>query len=162
DPTGASFINLSSLLTTRDNLRQGAADLITLARSLPNMTLDEDSGGDIDPAAVHFLGHSLGGIVGGLFLGVASSTEGKTATLAMPGGGLAHLLRDSPTLSPRILAGLEAQGWVPDSPSFERFLRDAQTVWDSGDPLNYIAAAASRHPIHLLQIVGTTSSPPDQ
>jgi len=35
DPSGASFINLTSLLTSRDNTRQGVADLITLARSLP-------------------------------------------------------------------------------------------------------------------------------
>ena len=45
---------------------------------------------------------------------------------------------------------------------FEQFLRDAQTVMDSGDPVNYIAAAATQHPIHLLQIVGSALSPADQ
>ena len=39
DSSGANFINLASLLTTRDNLREGAADLITLTRSLPNLSL---------------------------------------------------------------------------------------------------------------------------
>jgi len=162
DSSGASFINLASLLTTRDNLRQGAADLITLTRSLPNMNLDADPQGDLDPANIHFLGHSLGAMVGSVFLGVVSYTEVGSATLAMPGGGLASLLRDSPTFGPRFVAGLDAQG-VPEHTSlFEQFVRDAQTVWDCGDPLNYMAAAAARHPLHLLQIVGSPSSPPDQ
>jgi pimeloyl-ACP methyl ester carboxylesterase len=162
DTSGASFINLASLLTTRDNLRQGVADLITLTRSLPNMSLDETQAGDIDPDDIHFLGHSLGGIVGGVLLGIEPDTEISTATLAMPGGGLAYLLRDSPTLAPRIITRLEAQGLMQGTTLFEQFMRDAQTVLDSGDPLNYIAAASVHHPIHVLQIVGSASSPPDQ
>jgi hypothetical protein len=46
--------------------------------------------------------------------------------------------------------------------AFEQSLRDTQAVLDSGDPVNYIAAAASQHPIHVLQIVGSALSPPDQ
>jgi hypothetical protein len=162
DTSGASFVNLASVLTTRDNLREAAADLITLTRSLPNMNLDADPAGDIDPAGIHYLGHSLGAIVGGVFLGVASQADVSTGTLAMPGGGLLYLLRDSPTLGPRIVAGLEAQGLMQGTTLFEQFFRDAQTIVDSGDPLNYIAAAATRHPIHVLQIAGSASSPPDQ
>jgi pimeloyl-ACP methyl ester carboxylesterase len=162
DSSGASFINLASILTTRDNLREGAADLITLTRSLPNMNLDGDPAGDVDPAGIHYLGHSLGAIVGGVFLGIASQAEVSTATLAMPGGGLPSLLRDSPTFGPRIVAGLEAQGLMQGTTLFEQFFRDAQTIVDAGDPLNYIAAAATQHPIHLLQITGSASSPPDQ
>ncbi|MEA3182248.1 MAG: hypothetical protein QOI59_5771 [Gammaproteobacteria bacterium] len=162
DSSGTSFINLTSVLTTRDNLREGAADLITLTRSLPNMSLGSGSAGDINPAGIHFLGHSLGGIVGGVFLGVTAKTEVSTATLAMPGGGLSQLLIDSPTFGPRIVAGLAAQGLMQGTTLFEQFLRDAQTAVDSGDPLNFIAAAAAQHPIHLLQIVGSAASPPDQ
>jgi pimeloyl-ACP methyl ester carboxylesterase len=162
DSSGASFINLTSVLTTRDNLREGAADLMTLTRSLPNMNLDSDPAGDINSAAIHYLGHSLGAIIGGVYLGVVSKTEVSTATLAMPGGGLPYLLRDSPTFGPRIVAGLEAQGLVQGTTLFEQFFRDAQTIVDAGDPLNYIAAAAINHPLHLLQIVGSDSSPPDQ
>jgi pimeloyl-ACP methyl ester carboxylesterase len=162
DSSGANFINLASVLTTRDNLREGAADLITLTRSLPNLSLSNGTTGDIDPTRIHYLGHSLGAIVGGVYLGVASKTEVSTATLAMPGGGLANLLRDSPTFGPRIVAGLSAQGLMQGTTAFEQSLRDTQTVVDSGDPVNYIAAAASQHPIHLMQIVGSPLSPPDQ
>ncbi|HVO47750.1 MAG TPA: hypothetical protein VMT29_15600 [Steroidobacteraceae bacterium] len=162
DSSGASFINLTSLLTTRDNLREGAADLITLTRSLPNMNLDTDPAGDIDPAAVHFLGHSLGAIIGSVYLGVTPQSDVSTGTLAMPGGQLAQLLRDSPTFGPIIIAGLEAQGLQQGTTLFEQFFRDAQTVVDSGDPVNYIASAATNHPIHMLQVVGSSTSPPDQ
>jgi pimeloyl-ACP methyl ester carboxylesterase len=159
DSSGASFINLGSLPTTRDNFRQGAADLITLTRSLPNLSLTSGPDADVDLSRIHFLGHSLGAMVGGVYLGVASKAEVGTATLAMPGGGLANLLRDSPTLGPRIIAGISAQ---QGTTAFEQRMRDLQTVLDSGDPVNYIAAAASQHPIHLLQIVGSPLSPPDQ
>jgi pimeloyl-ACP methyl ester carboxylesterase len=162
DRSGTSFINLTSMLTTRDNLREGAADLITLTRSLPNSSFSNETAGDIDPTRIHFLGHSLGGIVGGVYLGVASKSEVSTATLAMPGGGLANLLRDSPTLGPRLAASLATQGMLQGTSLFEQYLRDAQTVMDSGDPVNYISAAATQHPIHLLQIVGSALSPPDQ
>jgi pimeloyl-ACP methyl ester carboxylesterase len=162
DSSGANFINLTSVLTTRDNLREGAADLITLTRSLANLSLSNGTTGDIDPTRIHYLGHSLGAIVGGVYLGVASKTEVSTATLAMPGGGLANLLRDSPTLGPRLVAGLAAQGLMQGTTAFEQSLRDTQTVVDSGDPVNYIAAAASQHPIHLMQIVGSPLSPSDQ
>lgn len=162
DPSGANFINLTNLLTTRDNLRQGAADLITLTRSLPNLNLDNDPAGDIDPTAIHFLGHSLGAMVGTLFLGVTSKTEVSTATLAMPGGGLPYLLRDSPTLGPRVIAGLEAQELSAGNSSVDELLRDAQTALDAGDPLNFMAAAAASHPVHLFQIIGSQISPADQ
>ena len=63
DSSGAHFINLPSPLTGRDNLRQGEADLITLAKSIG--TLDIDGGGaDIDPTRVSFVGLSLGAISG--------------------------------------------------------------------------------------------------
>ncbi len=64
DPSGAYIINLSSLLTSRDNLRQGAIDFVQLATSLPGLDLDGDTVPDIDGTRIHFSGLSLGGIVG--------------------------------------------------------------------------------------------------
>src|SRR6185437_6886231 len=90
DAAGASFINLTSLLTSRDNLRESAADLISLTRSLASLSLSGGTSGDIDPTQVHFVGHSLGAIVGAVYLGVSSHggslqhTDVWTGTLAMP------------------------------------------------------------------------------
>jgi hypothetical protein len=160
DPSGSHFINLTSLLTSRDNLREGVADLIALTRSLPALSLG--AAGTINPAAIHFLGHSLGAIVGGTFLGVMPPAEIVTGTLAMAGGGIANLVRESPSFSPEINAGLAAQGLPPGTTLYEQFFRDAQTALDAGDPVNFIAQATALHPIHLIQVVGGGSSLPDQ
>ncbi|MBS0580159.1 MAG: hypothetical protein JSR36_12970 [Proteobacteria bacterium] len=160
DPSGAHFINLTSVLTTRDNLREGVADLIALIRSLPGMSLG--AAGTVNGQAIHYLGHSLGAIEGGTLLGVVPSAEVVTGTLAMPGGKLANLLRESPTFGPQIDAGLAAQGLTPGTTLYEQFFRDAQTAVDSGDPVNFIAQATALHPIHLIQVVGSDTSLPDQ
>ena len=158
DPSGLHFINLASLLTARDNLREGVADLITLARSVPQLSLG--AAGSINPLSIHYLGHSLGGIVGGTLMGVLRTADVGTATLANPGGEVAQLLRDSPTFAPVINAGLAAQGLLPGTTLYEQFFRDAQTVVDAGDPINFIALATTNHPIHLIQVVGSAPPPP--
>ena len=160
DSSGSHFINLTSLLTSRDNLREGVADLIALTRSLPQLNLG--AAGTINPASIHYLGHSLGAIEGGTLLAVVPPTQIGTGTLAMPGGGIAQLLRDSPTFGPAINAGLAAQGLDQGTTLYEQFFRDAQTAVDAGDPVNFIAQATALHPIHLIQVVGSATSLPDQ
>ncbi|HET7756371.1 MAG TPA: alpha/beta fold hydrolase, partial [Steroidobacteraceae bacterium] len=100
DPTGSHYLNLASPLTARDNFREAAADLITLERSLPNLTL---SGAAIDTTRVHFLGHSMGGIVGTMFMAVISPTEVSAASLVNAGGNWALLAQTSPSFSPVVL-----------------------------------------------------------
>src|SRR5690606_31503851 len=108
DSSGASFINLTSLLTARDNLRQAAADLITLTRSVGDLDLTGDGVSDIDATRIHFVGLSLGSIVAVPWISLSAGVQ--TATLSVPGGLIAQLLQDSPTFGPRINAGLQAQG----------------------------------------------------
>ncbi|HZP11186.1 MAG TPA: hypothetical protein VFB36_02060 [Nevskiaceae bacterium] len=155
DPSGTWFINLSSLLTSRDNLRQGASDLIYLTKSLPAaLVLGTNSlpnGMTLDPSQRRFVGHSLGGIVGGVYLGVNS--DASAATLAMPGGGIAKLIDASKTFGPIIAAGLAANGLVEGSDDFETFSRFAQNAVDAGDPINYADAASVAHPIHMIEVI---------
>lgn len=170
DGSGTHFVNVPNPLVTRDNLRQGAVDLLALTRSLPNLDLDTppDGAGDIDATRIHYVGHSLGGIVGGVFLGSAGAAEVRTSELAMPGGGVAQTIFDSPAFGPRIKQGLAAQGITEGSTIYNQFIRDAQTIVDAGDPINYIAAAAAARPLLVLQVVGGGTlpngnpSPPDQ
>jgi pimeloyl-ACP methyl ester carboxylesterase len=165
DPSGTHFINLSSLITSRDNLRQSAIDIIHLAKSVGALNLDGNAmTDDIDETRIHFVGHSLGGIAGTVALGV-NSGELKAATLAMPGGGIAKLLDGSPTFGPRIAGGLFAanSALLEGSDSYESFLRFAQTLVDAADPINYAAAANAGHAIHMLEVVGEAGvSLPDQ
>ncbi|MDM4769145.1 hypothetical protein [Solimonas sp. SE-A11] len=178
DSSGTHFINLSSLLTSRDNLRQGVSDLLVLGKSLTAVPLSELANpaapGTIfasvagapqvtvkfDTTQVRYVGHSLGAIVASTFLGVNDATG--AGVLAMPGGGIAKLLDASAAFGPRISAGLSAAsgGLVAQgNDSYETVLRFAQTAVDSGDPLNFAAAAAAKHPILMIEVVGDAVVP---
>jgi Bacterial virulence factor lipase N-terminal/Platelet-activating factor acetylhydrolase, isoform II len=150
DPSGTHFINLESLLTSRDNLRQGALDIVQLAGALPNLDLDGDTVSDIDGARIHFSGLSLGGMVGTVANAMPIPTI--SAYLNAPGGAVANLIRDSDSLGPVVQAGLEAAGLVADTTLYEQFFRDAQTAIDAGDPINFIAGAVAARPVLLSQV----------
>jgi pimeloyl-ACP methyl ester carboxylesterase len=172
--SGSFFINLSSTITSRDNLREGAADLLNLVATLPNMAAVTPPAtlNTFDHSKVFFVGHSLGGIVGTTFLGADTEGAGLTSTppkvsaavLAMPGGHLAELLRRSPAFEPTVDKGLAQQGIVKGTQSYYDFYSQAQAVVEDGDPANYATLAAEGHPIHMIEVVGghDSHSPPDQ
>ncbi len=157
DPSGTHIINLTSLLTSRDNLRQAATDIAQLSVSLPGLDLDGDAVSDIDANRIHYSGISLGGIVGTVANALPIAT--RSAYLNVPGGGIANLLRESAALSPSVNAGLAAAGLSPGTTLYEQFFRDAQTVVDAGDPLNYVAATVAARPTVLTQVINDTVVP---
>jgi len=165
DSSGTHFINLGSLLTSRDNIRQAAADLLVLARAIPTMRYSS-TGTDFDGARIGFVGQSLGGIIGSSFLGVQPDVS--TALLNVPGGGIARLLEASPTFGPRIRAGLAAPpaNLQPGTPDYDSFFGAAQTVIDSADPINWALPAnnslLSSKRILLQEVVGGGTVLPDQ
>lgn len=164
DSSGTHFINLSSLLTSRDNLRQAEADLMTLAASTGGAVIlgadFQPDGNALDGDTTRYVGHSLGAIVATTFLGV--NPGDGAAVFAMPGGGIAKLLDGSAGFGPRIAAGLSvasggsiAQG----NDTYETFLRFAQTLVDDGDPINYAAAATANRPTLMFEVVGDAVVP---
>jgi len=157
DPSGSYIINLSSLLTSRDNLRQAALDIVQLVGALPTLDLDNDTVADLDPARIHYSSLSLGGIVGTVANAMPIPTV--SAYLNAPGGGLANLLRDSQALGPTINAGLAARGVQAGTTLYEQFFRDAQTAVDAGDPLNYIDNAVAARPVLMTQVLNDTVVP---
>ena len=167
DPSGTHFINLESLRTSRDNLRQAVGDLLALTSgglAQINGTINAVSGGSVslDPGSVDFIGQSLGGIVGTPFLALAGSRI-ERSVLSAPGGGIAKLLDGSPTFGPRIEEGIEAaQPIEKGTPIYEQFLGAAQTAIDSADPLNYALTATAAQDLLVLEIVGGAASPADQ
>ena len=160
DPSGTHFINLESLLTSRDNVRQAVADLFVLKKALEGM--DYDGGGaDFDLNRVHFVGHSLGGIVGSVYLALEPTV--KASVLGMPGGGIAKLLDGSATFGPILESGLGANGVNKGYAQYESFMASAQMVLDSADPVNYAAATVATHDVLLFEVVGDgVDNLPDQ
>lgn len=146
DSSGKHFINLTSLLTARDNLRQTVVDLVHVKAALGSIT-----GLDVNENDVSFIGHSLGGMVGALF--VNQATDLKAAVYGMPGLQAAYLLDASATFGPVIEAGLAGQGVTKGTADYAQFLRAAQTVLDSADPVNYVAANTAT-PALLFEVVG--------
>jgi len=182
DCSGTHMINLTSLITSRDNLRQAVADQIHLIRSLQAanpINLDGDGAtDDIDASRIHFAGISLGSMVGTTLLGVdtgaSAAADGSdeaiiAASLSVPGGGVAKLLDASKTFGPRIAAGLAGVAFSTNasgtgSPfegtdTYETFVRFAQHLVDPGDPINYAAAANANHRIHMTMVENDTVVP---
>ncbi len=148
DDSGTHFYNLQNLANSRDNLRQGVADLMVLAASLAGA-----QGAPLDASNVTFVGHSLGAMLGITFLSYDDSIA--AATLAMPGGGIAQLLANSASFGEAINAGLTAAGAAPGTPEYAQFLLTAQTAIDSADPVNNATAlAATGKNIHFITVIG--------
>ena len=157
DASGTHFINLQSLLTTRDNGRQGQADLSVLAASLGSIDVNGDSLPDLDASTVSYAGVSLGSIMGTAFTAVEPLVP--SAFLSTPMGGIARGLEASPTFGPRLRAGLAAAGIEPGTTDYNLFFLLFQTVIDSMDPINWITEAADFNSILLHEVVGDTVFP---
>ncbi|WP_440873934.1 VolA/Pla-1 family phospholipase [Thalassotalea sp. PLHSN55] len=193
------YMNLASLLTTRDNLRQSTADLLGLRFALNATVIGDGTGDKVDASNVHFLGHSLGAITGINFLALTNSEldpalDGMFAvdsnSLAMPGVMVANFLMESGAFANTIKSSLAyaehehfqtyIAGEYPEGATaaqieaayieyvvmypeeeailqgtFSSFAFAAQTVTDSGDPVNYASRlAATQTPTHLIEVVG--------
>ena len=180
DPSGTTFFAaLGHLLTVRDDLRQAQSDLLWLAHALPTLSFGVNANGtsDVDGNRLQYSSLSLGSIVGLPIFSVVSLQTGmpnspyKSGTLSVPGGAFAYIARDSIAFSPTINALLSAGSGgllVPGVSNYDNWIRDAQTIFDAGDPLNYAAAAVAARPILIQQVVGggllpnATAALPDQ
>lgn len=158
DGSGTHMINLGSTLTSRDNLRQGEADLSMLAVSIPFISYDGDALADLDGSTIQYVGQSMGSIMGTPFVAV-EPTVGN-AFLSVPMGGLARGLEASQTFGPRIRAGLAAAaGLVPGTAQYEQFFLLFQTITDASDPINWSAEAALYNNIVLHEVINDTVVP---
>lgn len=123
------YMNLASLLTTRDNLRQSTVDLLGLRLGLNFLGGVHAEGNpiNVDTTKVHFLGHSLGAITGINFIALTNSELDpqvdplfavSTNSQAMPGTMVANFLLESGAFGDVIKSNLtyaasaELQGYV--------------------------------------------------
>ena len=162
DSSGLHYINLTNLLNTRDNVRQAVSDLFVLVDAIEEGVVTDGSGNTMDPDNIFFLGHSLGAMAGTVF--VALEPAVKEAAFAFGGTVFSKIVDGSSSFGPIVAAGLAANGVIKGTPDYESFMGAAQTAFDSGDPVNYAAAAANSTPdrgILFFEIVGGNSSPSD-
>jgi hypothetical protein len=161
DGSGTHFINLTSLLTSRDNNRQAESDLLWLGSVVGTLSLGANINGssDIDKTNIQFVSLSLGSIVGIPVLAMPNAY--LSGYLSTPGANLPYLLRDSASFAPVINAGLAAANPLlkPGLTLYDNWLRDSQTLVDAVDPANYVAAAAANRPLFVQQVIGGAPLP---
>ncbi|WP_421274371.1 VolA/Pla-1 family phospholipase [Aeromonas veronii] len=133
------YLNLNYLTVARDNLKQSVADLLGL-RLAVGLANAKGLGGQLGGAGlkVHFLGHSLGAITGANLLAVANQTTGSaqadalfkfdTGGLAMPGGGIAPLLLNSPSFGPTIKMSVLTSGSPALKAGFTAYAPNCKTA----------------------------------
>ncbi len=137
--SGAGFFNADAV-SVRDNLVTSALDLGQLVRFIQASTgLDSllPSSVTLDADKVYYVGESLGGIVGALFLGVEPAVE--AAALVSMGGHLTRILEETQNegFSQPITDTLTALGLEKGTPGYVQFMESAQMLLDRGDPVNY-------------------------
>jgi hypothetical protein len=132
-----NFLNVSNMAEVRDNFRQMTFDLLQLSRAAPQIDVDGDGQGDLDPD-LGFLGNSLGGIMGAHFLPFARHVS--HFVLNVPGGGLSNILVSEDIRDRLGLLIVAETGLTFDSVeyygSFPLFRAMSQTFLEPGDNLN--------------------------
>ncbi len=148
DSTGAHYMNLANIITTRDNLQQTTSDLLQLQNAIASA-----SGITFDPERISFLSHSLGNMASIGFLNHTAAL--KSAVLAMPGQQFIPLLDNSAVFGPAIESGLAAEGIIKGTAEYDAFMLASQTLVDDADPANYSASiGAGALPILEIAAVG--------
>lgn len=136
--------NFFNPLAGRDNWRQSALEKVMQVTALSTMNfVGVDGAVRFDAGNIGYFGHSQGGIVGGLFVGIEDRITG--ALLSGAGAGFAPSVIEK--TEPVVIANvLKLVLQIPDDEPVDRFHPVPallQTFVDAADPLNY--GAAWRH-----------------
>jgi dienelactone hydrolase len=146
----------------RDSFRQSVADLLAAVDMIERAELTEITAATDGPATlsfdegpIAFVGVSLGGILGTMF--VATETRVGCAVLNVTGGNLTRLVELSagfnptffPILFPKLGLDYSALDYVADPPAHTPQIALYQTLLDAGDSMTF-APALQRRQVHLL------------
>ncbi|OUS32711.1 hypothetical protein A9Q98_00900 [Thalassotalea sp. 42_200_T64] len=144
----AVYLNLESLLTVRDNLRQSVADTLAFRAALNTVYDAEGPFAEIDGTNVYYAGQSLGSITGHNFMALTNTSLGgdkavydpmfkvKAAALSVPGAGMANFLFNSPAFGSFVKGSLV----YASSTDFQNFVQaygfedDLSAGWDAFVP----------------------------
>lgn len=167
ETSATHYLNLSSLLTGRDNLRQSAADGLRLRLAINTMIdFSNPAAPDLavfDSGNVYYIGHSLGAITGTAFTAVANTPANtgdaatdalvnalykvKATVLSNPGSSIGNFLLESQSFSPLVKASVTFGLGNELSALIQANIDDLSTVvgtnLQSGSPSSYCSAVAA-------------------
>jgi hypothetical protein len=117
---GSSATGAATAQSSRDALRQTAADVMTLVRSLGGTDVDGNGTPDLSGEEVTYFGQSFGGIYGTMLTGADRAIA--RSVLNVPGGPISEIARLSPSFRSVTRASLEAAGLLnSDDPTRNNF-----------------------------------------
>ena len=89
---GVNAVAPSTIVSSRDGLRQTVVDLMQLVRQIEvGVDVDGDGRADLDKDRIYYSGQSFGGIYGTIFLGVEDGI--KAGVPNVPGGSITEVAR---------------------------------------------------------------------
>lgn len=130
--SGAAFIEVDHIPSTRDHFLQSVIELGELSRSLRTADWRSAIGVETHRDRIFYAGQSLGGIIGATFVSV--SPEVERAVLNVPGADVVDMFYDSTYFGPHIQAAFTRFGVQADTWQAERFLNIARVFMDAVDP----------------------------
>ncbi len=141
--SGAVFNEVDHIASTKDHFVQALVDLGSLDRSLRQGAWTDLLGGHpVDTSRIYYTGQSLGGIMGGIFLG--TSPEIPRAVLNVPGADLIRMFDESTFFHPQMNGLFTREHVQRDSFEGKRLLAVAEWVMDAADPQHLGPAIGDR------------------
>jgi len=140
--SGAVFNEIDHIASSKDHFWQALVDLGSLDRSLRHGAWSSLLGHEVDTSRIYYTGQSLGGIMGGIFLG--TSPDIPRAVLNVPGADLIRLFDGSTFFHPQMDGLFTRQHVQRDSFEGKRLLAVAGWVMDAVDPQHLGPAAGDR------------------
>lgn len=147
--SGWNIFNLANLFATRDNFRQQVIDNAQAVRVIQGGDATDINaqisaalsapGKYLDGTQVHYVGQSLGGILGTLY--TASAPDIHKSVLNVPAGDLLRVFLTTPNatlgqMRDGFIATLAGQGIPYGTPAFDNFAGIAKWILDPADPVN--------------------------
>ena len=150
NPLGGSpdtlFFNLSNPDSVRWNNVQSALDVVQQARMAAALEVPDavlGGGARIDPTRIYFVGHSQGGLVGPLFLGIDDAVGGGVVSAG--GGLIGYALtqkREPIDIPPLVATALGVRSLEVEGVDLMHPVITVLQGWlDPSDPVNYAALA---------------------
>lgn len=175
DVWSQDFMAVGAPLATRSNIQQAAFNLDRLEFTLRTGGFVGVASAAAPPTGITYVSLSLGSIVGTYYLAgnttlAATGLPYTQATLnsdmkgflSVPGGRLAYLIKDSPTFSASVNAGLAAKGIVAGTPLYNQFFQLTQSVIDPADPATLTTPLATGLPSRLSGRIAVQEAVGDQ
>ena len=157
--SGTTYIEIDHIANTADHMRQSLLDMSALTRSLREGDWKSVIGFDIDGDEIHYVGVSLGGILGSVL--TANSPHIKNAVLNVPGANLVELFSESPTFKDRINALLEREGTERGEYEAHKLLAAGHWITDGVDPQSFADKLQDGHGI-MVQMATLDTVIPNQ